>query len=227
MQQELKIEAEARRRLDLASDNDAVSLIRSEILGKKGSLGAVLRGMGKLPADERPKVGQLVNEVKSRIEGSIDEALARLDAAAEGDALEAGRFDLTRPGRQVGFGASHPLKQVERDILACLERLGFTVADGPQVEHDWYNFEALNIPEDHPARDMQDTFFLAPRVVLRTHTSNVQIRTMVKRDPPVRIVAPGMVFRKDDVDQTHSPVFHQIEGLWIDERANFRNLRAC
>ena len=147
MQQELKkIEAEARRRLELASDNDAVSLIRSEILGKKGSLGAVLRGMGKLPAEERPKVGQLVNEVKSRIESSIDEALGRLDAAAEDQALEAGRFDLTRPGRQVSFGASHPLKQVERDILACLERLGFTVADGPQVEHDWYNFEALNIP---------------------------------------------------------------------------------
>ena len=116
--------------------------------------------MGKLPAEERPKVGQLVNEVKSRIESSIDEALGRPDAAAENQALEAGRFDLTRPGRQVGFGASHPLKQVERDILACLERLGFTVADGPQVEHDWYNFEALNIPEDHPARDMQDTFFL-------------------------------------------------------------------
>ena len=226
MQQEIKEnQAEAHRRLELASDNDAVSLIRSEILGKKGSLGAVLRGMGKLPADERPKVGQLVNEVKSRIEGSIDEALARLDAAAEGDALEAGRFDLTRPGRQVDFGASHPLKQVERYILACLERLGFTVADGPQVEHDWYNFEALNIPEDHPARDMQDTFFLAPRVVLRTHTSNVQIRTMVKRDPPVRIVAPGMVFRKDDVDQTHSPVFHQIEGLWIDEKSNIRDLK--
>ena len=226
MHQELKkIEAEACRRLELASDADAVALIRSEVLGKKGSLGGVLRGMGKLAPEERPKVGQLVNEVKARIEGAIDGAMNRLDSTAELAALEKGRFDLTRPGRQVEFGSAHPLKQVERDILACLERLGFTVAEGPQVEHDWYNFEALNIPEDHPARDMQDTFFLAPRVVLRTHTSNVQIRTMVKREPPVRIVAPGMVFRKDDVDQTHSPVFHQIEGLWIDEKANFRDLK--
>ena len=220
-----RIERDVLQRAKKAKSSADIALVRSEVLGKKGSLGAVLRGLGSVPAEERPAVGQKINEVKARIEAALDEAASRIEAASREAEQAAGRFDVTLPGRRVLPGAPHPLRLIEQEIIGCLSTLGFSVAEGPLVEHDWYNFEALNIPADHPARDMQDTFFLAPRVVLRTHTSNVQIRTMVGRQPPVRILAPGMVFRHDDVDATHSPAFHQVEGLWVDERATFADLK--
>lgn len=224
--EELKnIELSVLERAARAHTAQDLAQIRADVLGKKGALSRILQGMRELPAAERPRAGQLVNETKAAIEAALDEAERRLAAKAAQTDLERGRFDVTLPGRRVQPGAPHPLRLVERDVVCALAGLGFTVAEGPLVEHDWYNFEALNIPADHPSRDMQDTFFLAPRVVLRTHTSNVQVRTMVERQPPVRILAPGMVFRHDEVDPTHSPVFHQIEGLWVDEKATFADLK--
>jgi len=220
-----QIERSAIQRVKKAKSFDTLAQIRAEVLGKKGSLGLALRGLGALPSDERPKAGQAINDIKKKLEFALQEAAVRLEGRRKDAALEEGRCDVTLAGRRIAPGASHPLRIVEEDIIEALVSLGFEVVDGRQVEHDWYNFEALNIPADHPARDMQDTFFIGPQVVLRTHTSNVQIRTMVKQDPPVRILAPGMVFRNDDVDATHSPVFHQIEGLWIDRGANFADLK--
>ncbi len=219
------IERVALDRIERAQGPQDVALIRSDILGKKGLLGAALRSLGALPAKERPAAGERINEVKARIEAALGAREAVFEARVREEVLARGRYDVTLPGRGVLPGYPHPLRVVERDVIQCLTQLGFTVADGPLVEHDWYNFEALNIPQDHPARDMQDTFFVAPHVVLRTHTSNVQIRTMVKRKPPVRVIAPGMVFRHDDVDPTHSPVFHQVEGLWVDTEATFADLK--
>jgi phenylalanyl-tRNA synthetase alpha chain len=166
-----------------------------------------------------------VNEVKSRLEAAVAEAQARVNKSAADAELAAGRYDVTLPGRRLPAGAPHPLRLVEAEVLLALAGLGFTVAEGPLVEHDWYNFEALNMPADHPARDMHDTFFVSPRVVLRTHTSNVQTRVMLTHKPPLRVVAPGMAFRHDEVDPTHSPVFHQIEGFWVDEKVTFADLR--
>ncbi|MBI5509226.1 MAG: phenylalanine--tRNA ligase subunit alpha [Deltaproteobacteria bacterium] len=202
-----------------------VAEIRAEVLGKKGPLGLALRSLGELPAEERPAAGQKINQLKGKIEAALDEAHARVQANARADELESGAQDVTLPGRRVVPGNPHPLRIVERDIIRALESLGFAVAHGPQVEHDWYNFEALNFPPDHPARDTQDTFFVSDAVVLRTHTSNVQIRTMVKGKPPIRILAPGMVFRHDEIDATHTPCFHQIEGLWVDDKATFADLK--
>ena len=208
-----------------ATSTEALAQIRADVLGKKGSLGLALRGLGSLPADQRPGAGQAINEIKRRLDGVLQDAATRIEEHRRDAQLASGRCDVTLAGRRVPAGIPHPLRIVEREIIDSLRSLGFEPVDGRQVEHDWYNFEALNLPADHPARDMQDTFFLAPEVVLRTHTSNVQIRTMVKRDPPIRILAPGMVFRHDDVDPTHSPVFHQIEGLWIDKGATFSDLK--
>jgi phenylalanyl-tRNA synthetase alpha chain len=226
LQQELKrIERSAVQKARRAKTNDAVAKLRAETVGKKGALGSMMRSLRELPQEDRPEAGQSINKVKTKIESALLDAVKRLDAARELAELEAGGCDVTLPGRWNYPGVAHPLAQVQEDILDALISLGFSVADGPLIEHDWYNFEALNMPPDHPARDMQDTFFVAENVVLRTHTSNVQIRTMKKRKPPVRIVSPGMVFRNDDVDPTHSPVFHQIEGLWIDEKATFADLK--
>ena len=219
------IESAALARANNADSADEIARARAEILSKKGVLGQLLASLRELPAAERPKAGQQVNEVKSRIEAALEAAERRVKRREAEAALEAGRCDVTLPGRRLVRGAPHPIRVVEHDIIRCFESLGFSVAEGPLIEHDWYNFESLNFPEDHPARDMQDTFFVAPRIILRTHTSNVQTRTMVKRKPPVRIIAPGMVFRHDEVDPTHSPVFHQVEGLWIDDQASFADLK--
>jgi len=220
-----QIERSAMDRARIATSTEALAQIRADVLGKKGSLGLALRGLGTLPADQRPLAGQKINEIKRRLDDVLSGAAARIDKLRKDEQLAAGRCDVTLAGRRVPAGVPHPLRIVEQEIIQCLRSLGFEPVDGRQVEHDWYNFEALNLPADHPARDMQDTFFLAPQVVLRTHTSNVQIRTMVQQEPPIRILAPGMVFRNDDVDPTHSPVFHQIEGLWIDKGATFADLK--
>jgi phenylalanyl-tRNA synthetase alpha chain len=202
-----------------------VSDLRAEVLGKKGTLGLALRSLGELPPEERPKAGEKVNALKMKIETALEAARVRVETERRTTELETGAQDVTLPGRRVVAGLPHPLRIVERDIIRALEGLGFTVALGPQVEHDWYNFEALNFPPDHPARDTQDTFFIKDKVLLRTHTSNVQVRTMVKGKLPIRILAPGMVFRHDEIDATHTPCFHQIEGLWVDDRTTFADLK--
>ena len=226
MDELLRIERAVAQRAQEVESRQDIAQLRSEVLGKKGPLSLALRDLGKVAAADRPRVGQEINEIKGRMEQAIDAASARIEARIRQHELVKGRFDVTLPGRRIVPGAPHPLRLMEQEVVQCLcTSFGFTVAEGPLVEHDWYNFEALNMPAEHPARDMQDTFFVAPRVVLRTHTSNVQIRAMVQRQPPVRILAPGMVFRHDEVDATHSPVFHQTEGLWIDERATFADLR--
>ncbi len=220
-----KIERSALSRAGRAKSREDLAQIRADVLGKKGALGQALAGLKDVAPEERPKVGQAVNQLKTKIEAALATAEARVAELEQNAELTAGRYDVTLPGRRLPAGAPHPLRLIEAEAIAVLSGLGFTVAEGPLIEHDWYNFEALNIPADHPARDMHDTFFVSPHVVLRTHTSNVQIRTMEARKPPVRIIAPGMVFRHDEVDPTHSPVFHQVEGLWIDEHATFADLR--
>jgi phenylalanyl-tRNA synthetase alpha chain len=220
-----QILSSARLRARRARKFDALAQLRSEFLGKKGVLGQAMRQLGKLPPEERPKQGAAINAIKVKIEESLSKAHKKLDDKLIEKEAAKGRVDVTMPGRRTVSGNMHPLRIVERDIVRSLSALGFTVADGPRIEHDWYNFEALNMPPEHPARDMQDTFFCAEDVVLRTHTSNVQIRIMTRQKPPVRMISHGMVFRNDEVDASHSPVFHQVEGLWIDNQANFSDLK--
>ncbi len=225
MEELKRIEKTALARAKKARTAQDVAVLRAEILGKTGAIGSAMKSLKDATPEERPKIGAQINVIKVRIEQALEEAGERIGAAERESALTSGRYDVTLPSRRVTPGAPHALRLVEEEIVRALAPLGFSVVTGPLVEHDWYNFEALNIPQDHPARDMHDTFFISPNTVLRTHTSNTQIRTMLTREPPVRILAPGMTFRKDDVDATHSPVFHQMEGLWIDEQATFADLK--
>lgn len=225
-----KTDLESIEQAALLSANTAKTLkeiaaVRTDVLGKKGSLSVALRAVGKAPKEDRPALGIEINRVKEKIQHALTEAETRLNGEKQEEVLKTEYYDVTRPGRGVTFGAEHPLRMVEQEIVDALTPLGFAVATGPLVEHDWYNFEALNFPKDHPARDTQDTFFISESVLLRTHTSNVQIRTMLKQGPPVRILAPGMVFRNDEIDASHSPAFHQIEGLWVDEHATFADCK--
>ena len=199
--------------------------IKIEYLGKKGTLTALLRGMGSLSAEERPVIGQLANQVRQEIEQAIDEKKKRLKEHALNLKLAQGKIDVTVPGRPHKFGSRHPLYQVEREICDIFVSMGFDIVDGPEVEYDYYNFEALNIPPNHPARDTQDTFYITDRILLRSQTSPVQIRTMEQRKPPIRIISPGRVYRSDALDATHSPVFHQIEGLVVDKGITMGDLK--
>ena len=219
-----------------APDEKALEALRVRFLGKKGELSAALRGMGALPAEERPRVGEVANRVRDEVEGLLtarQAALADLRLEAE---LSGPPIDVTLPGRRLlPRGHRHPLTRAADEIAGIFARLGYEVATGPEIELDWYNFEALNIPADHPARDMQDTFYVDPaslrdgrvkgEVLLRTHTSPVQIRSMLgKGAPPVRVICPGRVYRSD-YDQTHSPMFHQVEGLCVDQGITFADLK--
>ena len=218
-----KIRAEALERIN-ASDADLESL-RVRYLGKKGELTAVLRGMAGLSADERPVVGQLANKVRTEIESAIAErAAAQKQKALEAQLLEE-RVDVTAPGNVPAIGHNHPLTVVRRDLEEIFLGLGFSIAEGPEVEYDYYNFQALNIPENHPARDTQDTFYITDNILLRSQTSPVQVRVMEKQKPPIRIVSPGRVYRSDDVDATHSPLFHQFEGLVVDRGITMGDLK--
>lgn len=218
----LKGEAEAS--LGEAGTRDALESLRVEYLGKKGKLTAVLRNMGKLSKDDRPKVGKLANEVRDRIGELLDDGVRRLEEAERAAEMSA-RIDVTVPGRRYVRGRRHPLTTTSEDILHVLEMLGFERAEGPEAEHDFYNFEALNFPKDHPARDMQDTFYIDDDVVLRTHTSPVQVRGMIALgQPPVRLACYGRVYR-NDADNTHSPMFHQIEGLYVDKGVTLADLK--
>lgn len=201
--------------------------LRVRLLGKKGDLTAVLRGMGALAPEERPVVGALANEVKQRLESMLDQREAELAAAEQAQRLAAEEIDITLPGRPLARGGQHPLLAVRQEIEEIFLGMGFSIAEGPEVEWDELNFELLNIPKDHPARDMQDTFFITDEVLLRTHTSPVQIRHMRSVAPqvPVRIIAPGRVYRRDAADATHSPIFHQVEGLVIDRNVSMADLK--
>ena len=218
------LEAEALARTASAADSAETEKIRVYYLGRKGEVTSCLRAMAGLSPEERPEVGRVANEVKGSIEAALKKRETSLSASEAAAKFAAEALDPTRPGRRPHSGSLHPLTLVVREILDIFVRMGFGVAEGPEVEKEYYNFEALNIPSDHPARDMQDTFYVAPGVVLRTHTSPVQVRVMETRKPPVKIVAPGKVYRCDS-DVTHSPMFHQVEGLLVDEGVTFADLK--
>ena len=225
-----ELEREAARSIAAAEGSAALEELRVGLLGKKGRLSAVLGAMGRLSAEERPLVGQRANVLKEQVQALLAERLESLKQAALSERLERERLDVTAPCRYVPPGHRHPLISTIEEIVDIFAGLGYRVSEGPEIETDHYNFTALNIPPHHPARDMQDTFYLAPGAdgqerLLRTHTSPVQIRHLEANPPPVRIVAPGRVFRRDAVDATHSPVFHQVEVLALDEGLDFSHLR--
>ncbi len=206
-----------------AKNADELEFLRVQYLGRKGGLTQILRGLKDLPPDVRRQMGQRANEAKEALEAALSRALAALKEEAL-RAAAAREIDATLPGRRHPLGRLHPLTRIMNEICDIFQRLGFEAVEGPEVELDWYNFEALNIPPDHPARDMQDTFYFNDKVLLRTHTSPMQIRVMEKRRPPVRIIAPGKVYRRDS-DMTHSPMFHQVEGLLVDKGVTFADLK--
>lgn len=212
---------------EIAESVDAQSLeqLRVGLLGKKGRISAVLGAMGKLPGEERPVVGQRANVLKNQVQTLLAERLQAVKQAAMAARIAGETLDVTAPASGTPMGHRHPLISTTEEIVDLFLGLGYSVAEGPEVEQDHYNFTSLNIPEDHPARDMQDTFYLKGDLLLRTHTSPVQIRHLEQNPPPVRIVAPGRVYRRDAVDATHSPVFHQVEVLAIDEGLDFSHLR--
>ncbi|OPY58600.1 MAG: Phenylalanine--tRNA ligase alpha subunit [Pelotomaculum sp. PtaU1.Bin035] len=221
-----KIGAEASKALAEAGGLEELNDIRVRYLGKKGELTQVLRGMGALSADERPLIGQIANEVRASIEKELASRTIMLKDLAKEQRLKDEGIDVTLPGTPLPRGGKHPLTIVTEEIQEFFLGLGYSIAEGPEIETDYYNFEALNLPKDHPARDMQDTFFITAETLLRTQTSSVQVRTMEKTTPelPVKIIAPGRVYRRDD-DATHSPMFNQVEGLAIDRRITFSDLK--
>ena len=194
------------------------------VLGKKGELTALLKGMGQLAPEERPKVGAQINEVRQWLADRMDEAQARIRAAERAAALKAETIDVTEPRPLPQVGSEHPITLVMNEMIECFTGMGFDVMEGPEVELDHYNFELMNLPKNHPARDAQDTFYMDENIVLRTHTSPMQARAMLTRKPPIRIICPGRVYRSDEVDATHSPVFHQMEGLVVDEHVRMSDL---
>ena len=220
-----QIRAEAEAAMENAASLQELDAVRVKYLGKKGELTAVLKTMGKLSPEERPKVGQMANEVREVITAGIDRRNELLKAAQQELKLKAETIDVTLPGTKVEIGHRHPLSIVLDEVKEIFLGMGFEVVGGPEVEWDYYNFEALNIPKDHPARDTQDTVYITENMLLRTQTSGVQIRTMENKKPPIRMIAPGRVFRSDAVDATHSPLFHQIEGMAIDEGITMGDLK--
>ena len=199
--------------------------LRVQVLGKKGELTGILKQMGKLSPEERPVIGQLANEVRQDLEQKLDEYKAALREKQLNEQLEAERLDVTMPGRPFELGSMHQLSAVLEEIEEIFLGMGFDIAEGPEVETDYYNFEALNLPKDHPARDTQDTFYISENILLRTQTSPVQVRVMEQQKPPIRVISPGRVYRSDAVDATHSPVFHQIEGLVVDRGITMADLK--
>jgi phenylalanyl-tRNA synthetase alpha chain len=220
--EELRLKAVAE--LNSAETEEALLSIKTRYLGRKGLLTGLLRNVSQAPPEEKPHFGKRSNEIKQILTGAIDEALQRLSLKKREQALLLEKIDVTLPGRAVHPGRLHPIIRVSREICDIFTGLGFSVVEGPEIELDYYNFEALNIPKDHPARDMQDTFYIEENIVLRTHTSPVQIRTMEKLKPPVRILSPGRVYRPDS-DISHTPMFHQIEGLLVDKGITFGDLK--
>mgnify|MGYP000873024762 CR=1 FL=1 len=220
-----KLAEEAGAALAAAETLEELNGIRIRFLGKKGEVTQVLRGMASLSAEERPRIGQIANEVRATIEKELAARTALLKNRLKEKKLREEGIDVTLPGTPVPGGGKHPLSLVLEEIEDIFLGLGYSIAEGPEVETDYYNFEALNVPSDHPARDTQDTFYLTEKFLLRTQTSAAQIRTMEKRKPPIRIISPGRVYRADEVDATHSPVFHQVEGLVVDKGITMCDLK--
>jgi phenylalanyl-tRNA synthetase alpha chain len=215
---------QAESKIEASVDEAALDLVRVEFLGKKGRLTDLLKGLGKLSAEERPAAGAEINKAKQQVQQAIAEKKDTLAEAAIQEKLKSERIDVTLPGRNVEEGGLHPVTMVKQRIESFFKSVGYDVVEGPEIEDDYHNFEALNIPQHHPARAMHDTFYFDPNILLRTHTSPVQVRTMEQREPPFRIICPGRVYRVDS-DLTHTPMFHQIEGLLIDKESSFADLK--
>jgi len=216
-----QIEKEALKELEAATDSESIKAISARYLGRKGAVTRYLRNISNLPSELRPEAGEKANKTKKTLDALLKKALNKLESAhIETD----DRIDVSLPGRAIRKGSLHPITQITQQICDIFIRLGFDVVEGPEVETDYYNFEALNIPKNHPARDMQDTFYISNNIVLRTHTSPTQPRIMEKQKPPVRIIAPGKVYRCDS-DLTHTPMFHQVEGLLVDKNVSFGDLK--
>ena len=222
----LALKVQAMAELEAVASLDALKDIRVKYLGKKGPMTEILRGMGKLPAEERPVIGQIVNEIKAELEAAINAKAEVLEKQALADKLANDKVDITLPGRKQEKGHLHPITLTMREIKKIFMRMGFDVMEGPEIENDYFNFEALNLPADHPARDMQDSFYITEKFLLRTQTSPIQARTMQSREPnsPIRMIAPGTVYR-NDYDATHSPMFHQVEGLVLDKNISLADLK--
>ena len=218
-----RIKAQAIEALSSADAN--IEELRIKYLGKKGELTAVLRGMGSLSPEERPVIGQLANDVRAEIEKKIEEISSAAKAKEKEFKLKAEKLDVTIPGEKADVGHCHPLALVQRQLEDIFLGMGYSIVDGPEVEYDYYNFQALNIPKDHPARDTQDTFYITDNILLRSQTSPVQARVMEKTQPPLKIISPGRVYRSDPIDSTHSPLFHQLEGLVIDKGITMGDLK--
>ncbi|MDX1334220.1 MAG: phenylalanine--tRNA ligase subunit alpha [Gammaproteobacteria bacterium] len=226
MQDLEQLTREAESAIESADSLSDLDQLRVQYLGKKGKLTELLKGLGKLPAEERPQAGQEINKSKQALNKRIDERRLQLEKEQVAARLAAETVDVTLPGRRQSQGGLHPVTRTVQRISALWNQLGFTVAEGPEVEDDYHNFEALNIPAHHPARAMHDTFYFDAHKLLRTHTSPVQIRVMEKEAPPLRVIAPGRVYRCDS-DLTHSPMFHQVEGLVVDEQVTFADLKGA
>ena len=220
-----KIHEQLLQDMQTITTTQELDALKVKVLGKKGELTALLRGMGQLAPEERPAAGQLINQAREQMTSLLDEKQAALKAVETEAALKAEALDVTEPRDLPSMGSAHPLTLVLNELVDCFSGMGFEVMDGPEVELDHYNFELMNIPKNHPARDAQDTFYIDDNIVLRTHTSPMQARAMLTRKPPIRIICPGRVYRADEVDATHSPVFHQMEGLVIDEHVKMSDLR--
>ena len=228
MKEQLKsIDERAKEELSHIDDAKLLEDFRVRFLGKKGEITSILKQMGKLSAEERPVIGQLANKVRADIENALNKRKEELKSKMEQVRLTEEAIDVTLPGKKTRIGRPHPLNATLEEVEEVFLGMGFDIVDGPEVETDHYCFEALNMPKSHPARDTQDTFYINENVVLRTQTSSVQIRTMEKRKPPIRIISPGRVYRSDTVDATHSPLFHQIEGLVIDKGITMADLKGC
>lgn len=226
MKQELaKLVKEAESAVKATDNLQALDQVRVNYLGKKGSITAQMKNLGKLSAEERPKVGQIINQAKQAVLAAIEARKADLEAEKLNAQLANETIDVTLPGRSHGIGGLHPVTRVLNRIEDLFGQLGFEITVGPEIEDDFHNFEALNIPESHPARAMHDTFYINENLLLRTHTSPVQVRAMKDREPPLKLIAPGRVYRCDS-DVTHTPMFHQVEGLMVDEQVTFTDLKA-
>ena len=226
MQEQLrKIQEDAQAQLAQISDKLGLDALKVRLMGKKGELTLLRRSMGQLAAEDRPRAGQMINEVVAALTEQMDALDARLKKLEQEKKLAREAIDVTEPRRHRAIGMQHPISLVQDQMLGVFTSMGFDVVEGPEVEFDLYNFELMNIPKNHPARDAQDTFYIEDNVVLRTHTSPVQARTMLTRKPPIRIVCPGRVYRADEVDATHSPVFHQMEGLVVGEDVTMADLK--
>jgi len=224
MEQLQQIHEQALQQFAVISDEAELEQVKAKFLGKDGSLTGLLKGLGKLSAEERPAAGARINQVKQSIEAALQARRDALQQSKLAEKLAGESLDVTLPGRGLSVGGLHPVTRTLNRIEQLFHSLGFATASGPEIEHDFYNFTALNIPENHPARAMHDTFYIDPQHVLRTHTSPVQIRYMETNQPPLKIISPGRVYRVDS-DATHSPMFHQVEGLWVDEEISFANLK--